>query len=216
MSFSGSSEVTPRAWTGRGRFLAGWLLVSLGVLLAWGGERRSAVDGAGLAAGPGLVVGVETDADQELRAAPLSLPIDRPDRAGRAARSLAAALCTLGLLLALQARRTAPHGQAGVPRGTPGGGPRGDSRVAHPDGVAGGAAGGAAGGVAGGVIGGVAAGTAGGLAGGLRRGARWLWAAPGVVGIFWLIRPEAAPGDDLSLSGLLLLLSLCLLAAWRD
>ena len=36
-------------------------MVSLGVFLAWGGERRSAVDGAGLTAGPGLVVGVETD-----------------------------------------------------------------------------------------------------------------------------------------------------------
>jgi len=55
-----------------------------------------------------------------------------------------------------------------------------------------------------------------GLAGGVRRGARWLWAAPGAIGIFWLIRPVAAPGDGLALSGLLLLLSLCLLAAWRD
>ena len=66
----------------------------------------------------------------------------------------------------------------------------------------------------------LAAGRRRGAAGGARRWARWLWASPGAVGIYRLVQAGdpggGAAGGSLGLSALLMLLSLSLLAAWRE
>lgn len=55
-----------------------------------------------------------------------------------------------------------------------------------------------------------------GTVGAARAWARWLWAGPGAVGIHRLVEGGAGRGGGLALAALLLVLSLSLLAAWRD
>ena len=55
-----------------------------------------------------------------------------------------------------------------------------------------------------------------GAPGGVRAWARWLWAGPGAVGIHRLVEGGAGRDGGLGLAALLLVLSLSLLAAWRD
>lgn len=191
-------------WAARRRVIVAWALVAVGLLFTRVGELHGASELVGAVPGPGLIVGVEDRGGLEHRAAPLSLPITPPRRAWRLLRSLGVASCALGLLYALQrksasrpvvsstAEPRAPSGLSDGPSGplapTLSRDPACQPERETPRRTP--------------VI--------------VRQGARALWAAPGAIGISRLVRPEEAVEGGFRLAALLLLLSLSLLAAWRD
>ncbi len=192
-----------------------WALVATGLLLARAGDHQRSPDPVGLASGPGLIVGVEDEAQAEHRAAPLSLPIHPSGRGGAALRALGAALCCLGLLRALQHQPVSGIAASGSDGRGPAGSLAGSSA---------GSAGQAPGSVrhqplqaSSGQVNSVSErATPIGAPAVLRRGARMLWAVPGILGVQRLARPSDVAEGGLGFAALLLLLSLCLLAAWRD